>query len=245
VCTLAVAWQVFEQPIAVAANRDERDGRPSEPPARRDWAQPVVAPRDKTAGGTWIGYNDDSVLAAITNRWLADAIDADRSRGVLVRAALAESSATAAVDSVKSHLQEATYDGFNLVVADDTDAQLLSWDGSLRITRLEPGVHVVVNVGADGRYQIPPHREAAGEQQARAAEELHQLLQRQPGESADGWLARAGDALGDHESGVCIHGDGFGTKSSSLIALGPDSAHYEFADGPPCEAPYRVVEGQL
>jgi uncharacterized protein with NRDE domain len=236
---------VFDQPVVVAANRDERDGRPSEPPAKRDWEHPVVAPRDDTAGGTWIGYNDEGVLAAITNRWLAETIEAERSRGLLVRAALAEPSATAATQRIEDRLQAATYDGFNLVIADHSDARLLSWDGECRTTSLEPGVHVVVNVGANGTYEIPPHRAEAGEHQARAADALRRLLQRRPGEAAQAWLSRAAEALGDHENGVCIHGDGFGTQSSSLIALGPQRADYKFAPGPPCSASYRPVEGQL
>ncbi len=56
-CTLVLAWQVFDgTPVAVAANRDERLDRPSQPPQQRHWGSRVVAPADEEADGTWIGY---------------------------------------------------------------------------------------------------------------------------------------------------------------------------------------------
>ena len=57
-------------------------------------------------------------------------------------------------------------------------------------------------------------------------------------------LLEAGKSLlGDHEFGVCVHGDGFGTRSSSLIALAADgTATYRFADGPPCRTGYEAID---
>ncbi|ELK45622.1 hypothetical protein D320_21146, partial [Haloferax sp. BAB-2207] len=72
-CTLILAWQVFEDaPVVVAANRDEQLGRPAEPPRRWENGDgpAIVAPRDAEAGGTWVGYNDAGVFVGITNRWV-------------------------------------------------------------------------------------------------------------------------------------------------------------------------------
>ena len=38
---------------------------------------------------------------------------------------------------------------------------------------------------------------------------------------------------------ACVHTPDYGTRSSTLIALGPESRHYWHSDGPPCEAKYR------
>lgn len=241
-CTFTLAWQVFEDaPVVVAANRDEFFDRPSETPARRDWEVPTIAPKDQEANGTWIGYNEHGVLVAITNRWLEEPIEADRSRGLLVRDALGHETAEAAARFVERELDERTYDGFNLVIVDDAAAILVEWSGSRRVTNLDPGVHVVVNVGADGRYAIPSHRQSIGEQQADNADALQAALRVEPGEHADEWLDRAAAALGNHDYGVCVHRGEFGTTSSSLITLGADGDSYEFADGPPCETPYEPV----
>jgi len=246
VCTLTLAWQVFaDAPVVVAANRHELLDRPSEPPRRRDWGAAVVAPTDTEAGGTWIGYNEHGLLVTITNRWDGREIEGARSRGLLVREALARESAEAAVRFVEHELDTRAYEGFHLLAADSRAAVLVEFDGGRRVRTLGPGVHVVVNVGADGEYAIPEYREAAGRQQAENAEGVREALQPEPGESAEEWLARAAEVLRDHEHGVCVHGDGFGTRSSSLVRLGKDGVTFEYADGPPCETDYEPVDVSL
>jgi uncharacterized protein with NRDE domain len=254
VCTLTLAWQVFlDAPVLVAANRDERLDRPSTPPRRWEGDPAVVAPRDAEAGGTWIGYNDDGVFAGLTNRWTGDPT-AGRSRGLLVADALRESDATAAARLVERSVDANEYAGFNLVVADRTAAVLFEWDGRLRTTQLEPGVHVVVNSGAAlggggavaDQFSLPDGPPELSERASAAAENARAVrtaLTPEPGETADAWLDRAAAVLADHEFGVCVHGDGFGTRSSSLIRLDADGGHYRFAAGPPCETPYSRVDG--
>ncbi|WP_435128297.1 NRDE family protein [Halobaculum sp. D14] len=239
-CTLTIAWRTFrDAPVVVAANRDEAVDRPAEPPAERD--EGIVAPRDAEAGGTWMGATRDGLFVGVTNRWV-EGLAGERSRGLLVDDCLHAESAEAAARLVESRCRDHEYDGFNLVVADADAALLLEWDGHLSVTPFEPGVHVVVNVGADGAFVEPPDRPDVGPEQAANARRLRDHLQVRPDESASSWLRRAGDALGDHEFGVCVHGDGYGTVSSSLLLLGADgSRRYEYAAGPPCETPYEVV----
>jgi len=243
VCTLAIAWQVFpDAPVVAAANRDEHLDREAEPPARRDWERPVVAPQDAEAGGTWIGYNDAGVLVAITNRWVDVGLANDRSRGLLVRDVLRYETAEDAARHVEGAVEVDEYDGFNLVIADASAAVYLEWDGSLRVRNFEPGVHVIVNVGADGEYVIPSARPEVGEEQAGNATAVRTALQPEPGEDSCSWLDRAASVVADHDFGVCVHGDGFGTRSSSLIRLGTDEASYDFAPGPPCETAFEPVD---
>jgi hypothetical protein len=57
------------------------------------------------------------------------------------------------------------------------------------------------------------------------------------------------DALGDlcrgHEgdggplASACVHAGGFGTRSSTLLRLGPTGPRLLHAEGPPCTTPYR------
>jgi uncharacterized protein with NRDE domain len=249
VCTFTFAWQVFEDaPVVVAANRDELLDRDSEPPAVRDWERPVVAPQDADAGGTWIGYNDAGVLVSLTNRWTDADPTGERSRGLLVRDALARDTAESAVRYVERELDGRGYAGFNLVALDAAAALLVEWGGpgTRRVRNFQPGVHVVVNVGADGSYAVPASRQEAAQRQVENATRLGEVLRPEPGEDSRGWLDRAAGVISDHEYGVCVHGDGFGTRSSSLIRLVADGTRdYEFADGPPCESRYESVEASL
>src|SRR5512139_989608 len=97
-CTLAVALgQDRRWPVVVAANRDERLGRPSEPWGLRVGPGGVrfAAPRDVLAGGTWIGISAGGVFAGLTNYhapfdWYPD--ETRRSRGDIVGLALAAGS---------------------------------------------------------------------------------------------------------------------------------------------------------
>ncbi len=256
-CTLVLAWRVFDDaPVAVAANRDEALDRPSSPPTVVGEDPRVLAPSDERAGGTWIGYNEHGVFVGLTNRW-TDGPDGDRSRGLLVRDALAEPSAEAAVRRVERELDDRAYAPFHLVVADEDAALVVAADGRRHVSLLEPGVHVVVNVGWDGRYETPSGRESVAQRQADTAERVRTALQPEPDEGLDAWLDRATSMLADHEVGACVHGRpddvedagdgppaGFGTVSSSVVVLGGDR-RFEFADGPPCETPYRAVEEEL
>ena len=235
-CTLAFAWQVFrDAPVALAATRDEFVDRPSEPPAPRDWETRVVAPVDRVAGGTWLGYNEHGLLVAITNRPDGREVDGPRSRGLLVRDALAYDRAETAVRFVERELDARAYEGFRLFVADDRAALVVTFDGRPRVRPLDPGVGVLVSGGHDSS-------EADSPGQAARADTIRTALQPEPGGDADGWLDRAGSVLADHEYGCCVHGDRFGTRSSARLRIGTPT-RFEFADGPPCRTDYERVDG--
>ncbi|MFC4437564.1 MULTISPECIES: NRDE family protein [Natrialbaceae] len=240
-CTLTLAWQVFDEtPVAVAANRDEALERESLPPDVYREKPRIVAPRDVEAGGTWIGYNEFGVFAGITNRWGDADLAGERSRGLLVADVLEARSAADAATIVEEQTESREYEGFYLVIADETDAFCYEWGGDLERTDFDPGVHVVVNVAVDDDARVPEIRPDAAREQAENGRRLRRELAAESDETAEEWLERAGTVLGDHEYGVCVHGDGFGTRSSSLIALG-ERSRYAFAPEPPCETSYESV----
>ena len=252
VCTLTIAWQVFDAaPIVVAANRDEALDRPSARPAVYATDPVVVAPRDARAGGTWIGISEHDCFVGITNRWTDATLAGDRSRGQLVADVLSRPSAAAGRSMVERAVRADEYEGFNLVLADRDGAFCLEWDGELHVTSFEPGVHVVVNTGFDDHVDtgVPPERRDVAAQQAENARAVSSALTVDPEDTTGGsdwvgWLERAREVLADHDYGVCIHEDGYGTRSSSLIAAGPWGRAYAFADGPPCRTPYRPVDAR-
>lgn len=132
-CTLIVmrrpgsAW-----PLVVAANRDELASRPARPPGRHwpDRAE-VVAGLDLQAGGSWLGINDDGVVAGVLNRvgTLGPAAG-KRSRGELVLEALDHADAATAAAAL-ADLDPDAYRPFNLIVADARDAFWLRHAGAL------------------------------------------------------------------------------------------------------------------
>jgi uncharacterized protein with NRDE domain len=211
-----------------AANRDERLDRAWDPPGEYWQEYPgVVAGRDRSGGGTWMGVNRHGVVAAVLNRQgsLGPA-PGKRSRGELPLRALAEPSAQAAAEALAG-LDAALWRSFNMVLADRFSAIFLRGLGAGRMEWrvLEPGCHMVTAHDVDDP------------ESPRVARHLHRFAATPADSPADwaGWRAILADRSGEagEQINVMPRG-GFGTVSSSLLAL-PSSGppDWRFAAGPP------------
>ena len=92
-CTVVILRRPWHRwPLILAANRDEMKHRPWRSPARHWPDHPnVVAGLDELAGGSWLGLNDDGVVAAVLNRvGSLGPTPGKRSRGELILRALDE-----------------------------------------------------------------------------------------------------------------------------------------------------------
>ena len=228
-CTLIVLHRcVSEAPLVVAANRDEYFDRPAEGPALRNTPDgTVLAPRDQRAGGTWLGLNEHGLFAAVTNR-RCDAPDPNRrSRGLIVMDALRARSAQQAADEIE-RLESHTYNPFNLVVADALTAHVFSYVGDVERMDLAPGPHVVGNVhpGATDSPKITRLRDEVANA-SRSERVLDDLAE----------VCRSHAGAGPLEA-TCVHGEGYGTRSSTLLRLGNDDGELLYASGAPCAREY-------
>ena len=149
-------------PLILGANRDEMAGRPWAPPARH-WPdrRNVVAGLDKLAGGSWLGLNDEGVVAAIMNRMnTLGPQPGRRSRGELVLEALDHADAAAAAEAL-SALDPAAYRAFNMVVADNRDAfwlrNLGHAKGWIEAWPLPPGVSMITAHDRNDTAEEPAH----------------------------------------------------------------------------------------
>jgi uncharacterized protein with NRDE domain len=231
-CTLAVATRVDRRwPIVVAANRDERLGRPAQGWALREGPGGFrfAAPGDLLAGGTWMGVSADGVFAGLTNfhapfDWYPD--PARRSRGEIVGLALAARSAAAAREALAATAAE-RWNPFHLLVADGRSAFLWWYDGERTAFReLPPGLHVVTERSPDGSCPRGDLVRARWPLDA-SIPALRDLLTIH----ADGTLA-----------GTCIHGDpAYGTRSAALLRIAAELRASELfvADGRPCVTPLQ------
>jgi uncharacterized protein with NRDE domain len=240
VCTLLVATRVWpDAPLLVAANRDERLGRPSQPPQlHQQGGVRFFAPRDLKSGGTWLGINAHGLFVAITNRFVGRAPSAPRSRGLLVLDALAEDSVAHAVRRIAAE-DPKRHDPFHLVLADAHGAQLVWNDGERhRLEPLAPGIHTITerSLGAapSGRIDLL-HRRV----RERFAPERPPITT---------WLELLREHADPGLEGVCVHAPerDYGTRSSTYVELGaPGGPHLLHADGPPCTTPFVDHSGEL
>jgi uncharacterized protein with NRDE domain len=135
-------------PLILGANRDEMANRPSAPPAQHwpDRAN-VVAGLDRLAGGSWLGLNDEGVVACVMNRMnTLGPAPGRRSRGELVLEALDHADAVAAAEAL-SALDPAAYRAFHMVIADNRDAfwlrNLGHPQGWVEVQPLPPGLSMI------------------------------------------------------------------------------------------------------
>jgi uncharacterized protein with NRDE domain len=157
-CLAAFAFgQSARFPFVLLANRDEAFDRPTGAMAwwpATDGGSRLLAGRDLSAGGTWLGLTETGRLALVTNvREPGRTLPAAPSRGELVPRWL-RGGAAVHDDAALGALTEAPRNGFNLVVADlaasaPGAARWLSNRPQTRQRALQGGVHAVSNASID------------------------------------------------------------------------------------------------
>lgn len=223
-------------PVMMAANRDERVDRAWDPPAAY-WPEypDVIAGRDRTAGGTWMGLNRHGVTAAVLNRpgSLGPAAG-KRSRGELPLMALAHDTAAGAARAIAA-LNAGEWRGFNMAIADRTGAAFVRGAGR---------GHPVVFPLSFGVWMITAH-DPNDPDSPRVARHLARFRDAAAPDPAhwDEWRAILADQSGpDGEQINVIPRGGFGTVSSSFLAIpAVGGAVWLFAAGAPHQTPFTPV----
>jgi uncharacterized protein with NRDE domain len=250
-CTLVILRRPGHPwPLLLAASRDEMGNRSWRPPGRH-WPDrdDVVAGRDELAGGTWLGLNEDGVVAAVLNRinTLGPA-PGMRSRGELPLEALDNGDARSAAEAL-AHLNPGAYRPFNMIVADNAQGFWIravhggnGGEGRIDVSELPPGLSMLTAYDLNDtrsprmRHYLPRFAEAA-------------VPDPETGDWKE-WMTLLADAGHEPAAGpggaMRITTDtGFGTVSSALIALPADGRDmapiWLFAAGPPGVAPYAPV----
>ena len=243
-CTLAAYVRVSaEVPLLVAANRDELLDRPSAEPRLIASDPGVVAGQDLSAGGTWFGVNEHGMVVGLLNRRRPPGPDASRrSRGLLCL----ETLQCRSLDEAATRLHHTAGDGynsFNMLVADARDAFVASNPGrQVQLDLLTVGVHLLTNVALND----PTCPRIA------KSSELFRSVELPPAAALDGVIPALRTILSDHATALdpradvidtlCVHRPGYGTRSSSIVAVLADGRlRYWHAPGPPCRTPYDEV----
>ncbi len=233
-CTLIAFWRsVPGYDLVIGMNRDESAMRPADPPAVLDGTPAIVAPRDRQAGGTWLGASGTGLVVALSNRRGRTSTSA-RSRGQLVLGALRQSSVPAVDVSLQREVREHEYNFWNLIVASRKDLRFFRYEGELSMNRGHEGLNVLTNEG--GNIATDPKVQL-----------VQGLLAKTPARSVEDVIRVLQSTLRTHASGaggvgLCIHFAGGGTVSSTILAVSnadPNENVLLYTDGPPCTTPYR------
>ncbi len=232
-CTLIALWRAVDgHDLVVGMNRDESALRAADPPALLDGTSPIVAPRDRKAGGTWLGASGTGLVVGLSNRRGRDSTTA-RSRGLLVLDALRLPSVPAVDVFLQREVAAREYNLFHLFAATRKDLRFFRYDGQVSVVRGHEGLNILTNEG--GNSVTDPRTKTVQDLLARAPTRTISDAVR----TLQATLRHHTDAEG---AGLCLHGTGGGTVSSTILALNnadPGENVLLYADGAPCQTPYR------
>jgi uncharacterized protein with NRDE domain len=236
VCTILVAWRWRpDVPLVLAANRDELIGRPTDPPMLLHDQPAIFGGRDRVADGTWLAVEPARRrVCALTNRYVGEPFvppdPTRRSRGDLPVLLL-----TSGVETM-AELDAAAYNPVNLLWLDPDRAR---WSTLEDARDLTPGVHALTVQDLDDQTSAKTVRLLG---QARTAAEVAADAVDLRDRLAALLTSHETDPGGPPQSAACIHGDVYGTVSSSTVVIGPDGVDFRYAPGRPCVTPYATVD---
>jgi len=227
-CLILVAWRVHpDYPLVLAANRDELHARAAAPAAW--WREPpMLAGRDLTAGGAWLGVTRSGQFAALTNYRELNAGGIPRpdapSRGAIVPQTLADP-VRASERLQQLQRTSSRYNAFNLLFGDA--GSLAVYESARRQGRLlGPGVY-----GLSNHLLDTPWPKVVGAKAALAAGLTHlpdqqallQLL-RDEVRADDAQLPRTGLSVEWERllSSAFIRAPGYGTRCSTILLIDRD-----------------------
>jgi hypothetical protein len=237
VCTVVVLVRLdHPYPVLLAANRDERLSRAWDPPAAHWPHQPgVLAGRDRTAGGTWMGLNRYGVVAAILNRaGTLGPVLGKRSRGELPLLALEHATAQQGAAAIGA-LDAGEWRDFNMILADHS--------GAILVRGLGRG-HPHVQTRREGVSMVTAY-DPNDLESPRVARHLPALSAAPPSSPDDweGWRSILSDRAGHTGEQInVVPRGGFGTVCSSFVAIPAQGAPvWLFAAGPPHAAEFLPI----
>ncbi|MGI2260990.1 NRDE family protein [Shewanella sp. GXUN23E] len=144
-CILFIARNCHpDYPLIICANRDEFHHRATAPMHRWPGPEGIVAGQDLKAGGTWLGFNQQGEIAALTNiRDLNTTQDDRLSRGELVLKAL-----KGEIDEHWLLQHSDSYNPFNLLYQQGRELYVFNSRNTTN-TLLTDGFHAVSNGDLD------------------------------------------------------------------------------------------------
>ncbi len=232
-CLILFAYQKHRKyKLIVASNRDEFYERPTAPAHFWEDHPNILAGRDLSKMGTWMGITKAGRFAALTNyRDPKEATDGKRSRGELVADFLKDNiQPEAYMKKIAKERQQ--YPGYNLLAGNLEELYYYS-NVEDRMEKLRPGIyglsnHVLntewpkVQKGKEGLAKLTESTKGG------LPEELFTLLQ-DTDPAPDELLPKTGVSLEWERilSPLFIKSEGYGTRSSTVMLMTEEEVFYK------------------
>jgi len=149
-CTLLILYRPKNKwPLIIAGNRDEMKDRPWLPPGKH-WGKcdGIIAGKDLTAGGSWLGINTNGLVATILNRTNSLGPDIEKnSRGKIIIDILKNKTLDEALNYIKL-LDITKWKPFNLFLANNKKAYWVKSSDKVTLS---------INIIPEGKHFLDSH----------------------------------------------------------------------------------------
>lgn len=236
-CLIVFDWQPdagsskLNRPmLTLAANRDEFYSRETVPMHWWEDAPDMLAGRDLTGGGTWLGVTRDGRFAALTNyRAPSEVRPGAPTRGTLVSDFLSGERLKPLDYLAQVARNGHLYNGFNLIVGDFTRREL-AWYGNRADAPpalLDAGIHGLSNSLLNTPWpKLVAQRDALrdlvhAEDQVQPSLDMLIETMRNPHIADDALLPSTGVSIERERvlSAAFIESDGYGTRSTTALRV--------------------------
>ncbi len=249
-CTLIILFKLIRgYPIVALHARYVRRGSVEYPPRVIRGERLIFAPIDQRSQGTWIGFNDEGLLIAVTDQETGGRGGARRSRGRLILEVLDRfEDAKSAADYLQQDEVRRSYRRANFAVLDREEGWHIIWDErSLRRT-LKEGVYAITNLTmlpwVKRTGAIEETWRYARERELRALELARDIDPTDP----EGAFNKVLEIARDHgrrrgRGSICYHrpsGEWF-QSSATMVAVAEriEDSRIFYCPGNPCEGEFR------
>ena len=243
-CTIVIDFNPKnEWPLIIGSNRDEMIDRPWLQPSRNWPLKPsIFGGLDLKGKGSWLSVNDNGVIASITNKSQTLGPHKNkRSRGEIVLNALEAKNSTLAgkvIENINTNL----YQDFNLLLADQNNAYMLELNSKRKEKIIKkvilPGIHIITSKNIN---------DPTCKRIAKFLPLFKKAPRPQPSLNKwDAWISllsqKNEENINDTYLNLC-HRSGFGTVSSSLIAIKSNEKKiaWLYSNQPPSVTSYKRI----
>lgn len=220
-CLIVLSFQQqADFPLVIAANRDEFYARPTAPLGW--WADnpTILAGRDLSARGTWMGVNRRGDFAAVTNFREPGKDQKDKkSRGLLVQNFLFSGDAAAYAKKLEATSDD--YNGYNLLFGDANAVYYFSNRSGKEAAELSPGLYGLSNHLLDTPWPKVKKAKAAFAAINPSASEAAFAFLNDNTPAPDEEVQQTGLPLATEKalSSMFIAAPGYGTRVSSFLFM--------------------------
>ncbi|WNQ14027.1 NRDE family protein [Paenibacillus aurantius] len=230
-CLILFAYRIHpEYHLILGANRDEFYNRPTALANYWDDYPNILAGRDLTKMGTWLGVTKKGRFAALTNyRNPEEEGQGKKSRGELVADFLKGHKTPEAFMS-EAKQKRNSYPGYNLLTGDANELYYYS-NVEDEVRRLEPGIYGVSNHLLDTSWPKVTHGKAGLANLLHRNDLVEQLFELLRNETSfpDEILPRTGVSLEWERllSPLFVKSDGYGTRCSTILLLTDETLEFK------------------